>query len=545
MEGVQSAAPAQPSAPSEPSAAPRSVSPPPSASPPSTDQTTSSERMTPAIPAGTAGPAPPKIAVGEGFAVSVPLKQLHARGGNLEQAAFDLTARAGKGRPLALIYWAPGYPLAESTLGTFARFLKEQEPQYEVYAVAGRSEDQKPEMLWERFCMLGLPADLPLLMDEAFGLYAQLGMTDVPNVALVDGAGRLVTAKIKALGEAVSRQPAFLTGEQLIRLVAQGQPAPAIKDVPAYYPATALYGQCAPEFTLPEFGTGRDVSFSGRFPNGKSTLLLFWSSTCKHCQKEIPELLRHVRGHPGEFNVLSVALIKPDRPDGFSHRRVTEAYIRTNKIPWLVLDDSSGYAEDLYGVISTPTTFLISPTGLVAGAWFHPHENLDETIARDLPRLNAARGQCRPIAQERTPRVSFSVLAPGGARVPIESLTDRPALVHLWATWCAPCQAELPGLLKFRRSLEAMGGRLVLVSVEDAQAADRIRGYGARLDPRFESFRAPEGGLADLLNLAYSVPRTYLVARGGKLLRTFYGAQKWDEPSFEETVRTLLQLRRS
>ena len=82
--------------------------------------------MTPAIPAGTAGPAPPKIAVGEGFAVSVPLKQLHARGGNLEQAAFDLTARAGKGRPLALIYWAPGYPLAESTLGTFARFLKEE-----------------------------------------------------------------------------------------------------------------------------------------------------------------------------------------------------------------------------------------------------------------------------------------------------------------------------------------------------------------------------------------------------------------------------------
>jgi len=137
------------------------------------------------------------------------------------------------------------------------------------------------------------------------------------------------------------------------------------------------------------------------------------------------------------------------------------------------------------------------------------------------------------------------MLAPDGAQVAIDSFTDRPALVHLWATWCAPCQAELPGLLHFRRSLETMGGRLVLVSVEDAQAAARIRSYGLRLDPAFESFRAPEGGLADLLDLAYSVPRTYLIARGGRLLRTFYGSQKWDDPSFADSVRTLLQLRRN
>ncbi|HEU4401655.1 MAG TPA: redoxin domain-containing protein [Candidatus Polarisedimenticolia bacterium] len=547
MEGV----PAEPAAPS-PAATPARVATEPTPTAVPAAQPTSPQTRTPppsGRQAAVATPVPPTrpaaVPAGARLDVSAPLKRFSARKGSLDLSPFDLQARIGRGRPLALIYWAAGYPFADSTLVTLARFLREQAPQYEVFAIAGRREDQKAETLWEGFCMLGLPADLPLLMDEGFALYGQLGMTEVPNLALVDGAGNLVTAKIKSLSEMVAGPPTVLTGEQLIRRVAQGQPTPPIQNVPPYYPATALYGACAPEFTLPDLATGQDVTFTGRAPNGKPTLLLFWSSTCKHCQKEIPQLLLHVRAHPGEFNVVSVALIKPDRPDGYSHRRVTQAYVRTNGIPWPVLDDSSGYAEDLYGIVSTPTTLLITPSGRVAGAWFHPHENLDEAIARDLPRLYAAAGECRPAGRpETSPRVAFSVLGPDSARVPLETLTDRPSLVHLWATWCAPCQAELPSLLKLRQPLEAMGGRLVLVSVEDAQAADRIRSYGARLDPHFQSFRDPEGGLAELLNLAYSVPRTYLIGRGGRLLKTFYGAQKWDDPSFEESVRTLLQLRR-
>ncbi len=126
--------------------------------------------------------------------------------------------------------------------------------------------------------------------------------------------------------------------------------------------------------------------------------------------------------------------------------------------------------------------------------------------------------------------------------MPLQSLTDRPSLIHLWATWCVPCQSELPGLLKYRRSLEGSCGKLVLVLVEDSAAGDRIRAYGSKLDPGFASYRAPKGGLADLLDLSYSVPRTFVVARDGEVLKTFYGAQPWDDPSFQEKVRALLQL---
>src|SRR4029453_9346102 len=118
----------------------------------------------------------------------------------------------------------------------------------------------------------------------------------------------------------------------------------------------------------------------------------------------------------------------------------------------------------------------------------------------------------------------------------------RPTVLHFWATWCAPCQAELPSLLKFRQALERQGGQVVLVSVEDAEAADRVMKYGAGLGSGFTSFLAPQGGLAQRLDLSYSVPRTYLLAGDGEVLRTYRGAQPWSDPQFERSVMTLLQL---
>lgn len=499
-----------------------------------------SSAAAPAIPAVSVPPGP--IVPGAPLVLTVPLKGIQGRDGKLEVTPFDLQARLGKGRPVALLFWAPGFTLSETALVELSRYLHEREPRYEVFAVAGKRDDQRAEMLWERFGMLDLPPGLPLLMDDAFNLSKQLEVTDVPDLVLIDAAGRVVVTKIKGLEQLIALSPERLTGQQVIARVGLGTPTRPITGVPPYYPATELFGRCAPEFTLTDVTSQRSVPFTGRSPNGRPTLLMFWSSTCTHCQKEIPQLVAYVRDHPDALNVVSVSFIKPDRPDGFSHRRITLAYIQSHGIGWSVLDDSSGYANDLYRVVSTPTTFLLSPDGQVLDAWFYTHENLAQVIDATLPRLAAARGQCRPAAPVAPARAAFSVLDPDGRSVPLQSLTDRPSLVHFWATWCEPCRAELPGLLKFRRSLEESGGKVVLVSVEDAAAAERIRAYGTKLDPAFASYRGPTGGLADRLDLGYSVPRTYVVGRGGLVLKTFYGAQSWEDPAFQAKIRALMQI---
>src|SRR5262249_2866746 len=151
-------------------------------------------------------------------------------------------------------------------------------------------------------------------------------------------------------------------------------------------------------------------------------------------------------------------------------------------------------------------------------------------------------GECRAAPPEPARRASFSMQTLDGRAVPLDSVTNRPGIVHLWATWCAPCQAELPGLLKFRDLLEKRGGRVTLVSVEDAGSAGKVRQFGARMAPNFDSFLAPREGLAGRLDLSYSLPRSFLVGRDGSILRVYHGAQPWSDPAFEKGVLTLLQL---
>jgi len=475
------------------------------------------------------------------FEASGTLSQFTEQDGKLRLEPFDLAARLGSGKPVALIFWQPGVRTSEEGLVQFARFLKEQVPQMEAFAVAGTGAEDRAEIAWESFCLLQVPPDFPLLRDADFALSKQLALPGFPALALFDARGVLVNARIQGLKQSVGGAHGTEDAETLIRQVANGAAPGAVPVTKPYFPSSELFGHCAPSFHLPELFTGKDRTFSPRSENGKPTLLMFWSSTCKHCQIEIPQLVQYVKGHPGEFNLISVAIIHPDAGD-FSHRKVTEAYVRTHQISWPVLDDSSGFASDLYRVTTTPTTFLITAGGEIAGAWYHAHEKLETAMGSLLTRLAQRTGGCTAAVPESTKRASFSVASPNGSQVSIDTLATRPTVLHFWATWCAPCQAELPSLLKFRQALERQGGQVVLVSVEDAEAADRVMQYGTGLGSGFKSFLAPQGGLAQRLDLSYSVPRTYLLAAGGEVLKTYRGAQPWSDPQFERSVMTLLQL---
>lgn len=111
-------------------------------------------------------------------------------------------------------------------------------------------------------------------------------------------------------------------------------------------------------------------------------------------------------------------------------------------------------------------------------------------------------------------------------------------LVNLWATWCAPCRAEMPALLHVARAHEADGVRLMLVSVDfddqlpavrkflGSHGVDQTTYLKNEKDETFINGIHPEWSGA--------LPATLVYDRNGKLVQFWEGAA--DENRFEHAV---------
>ncbi len=117
----------------------------------------------------------------------------------------------------------------------------------------------------------------------------------------------------------------------------------------------------------------------------------------------------------------------------------------------------------------------------------------------------------------------------------LTGVSDRPTLVHFWATWCPPCREELPALLNLARRLDRSGEmRIVAVatdpgwSVVDSFLAGDERPH-VRRDPGQRAARAL--GVTTL-------PNTYLIDAEGRVRLRLAGARDWgDEALIAEVLR--------
>jgi peroxiredoxin len=107
-----------------------------------------------------------------------------------------------------------------------------------------------------------------------------------------------------------------------------------------------------------------------------------------------------------------------------------------------------------------------------------------------------------------------------GATLNLRSLRGKVVLLNFWATWCAPCQVEMPRFAAWQRQYGPQGLQVVGLSMDDGAAPVRRLvtklklGYpvamgDARLGERY-------GGVLGL-------PLTYLIDRDGVVRAQFQG----------------------
>jgi thiol-disulfide isomerase/thioredoxin len=126
----------------------------------------------------------------------------------------------------------------------------------------------------------------------------------------------------------------------------------------------------------------------------------------------------------------------------------------------------------------------------------------------------------RPIAVgEPVPEFTVRTLAGDSASIaPGQPVT----LLHVWATWCGPCEKEFPEIQALQREFGPRGLRIVAVSVDEGDDLG-VRDFVAAKGATFAIGRDPAGTVRRLYQ-GIGVPESYLISGDGTLLVRQFGA---------------------
>lgn len=112
-------------------------------------------------------------------------------------------------------------------------------------------------------------------------------------------------------------------------------------------------------------------------------------------------------------------------------------------------------------------------------------------------------------------------------------------LLNLWATWCGPCEVEMPSIEALHRRLAPRGLRVVAVSVDDPGNEDRIRDFVAKRGLTFEILNEGSGAIENAYQ-SLGIPSTFLIDRRGIIRMKVVGAADWDAPERRSVIEEVL-----
>jgi thiol-disulfide isomerase/thioredoxin len=140
------------------------------------------------------------------------------------------------------------------------------------------------------------------------------------------------------------------------------------------------------------------------------------------------------------------------------------------------------------------------------------------------------------------PDVTFKNLE--GQDVPLASLKGKVVIVNFWATYCVPCQTEIPWMIGVQQKYADKGVTFLGVAYEEEKSVvspfvqnTKFDVGGQSLTMNYpivlgnEDLAAKFGGLIGL-------PTTFVISRDGKIQKKYIGLA--DESDVKKEIETLL-----
>jgi cytochrome c biogenesis protein CcmG, thiol:disulfide interchange protein DsbE len=152
---------------------------------------------------------------------------------------------------------------------------------------------------------------------------------------------------------------------------------------------------------------------------------------------------------------------------------------------------------------------------------------------------------------EELPVLSLTTLS--GEPFNLDSLRGRVVFLNLWASWCAPCEQEVPSMIQLATRMASEAGQqpgrikpgdnpdFVMVAVSWDEDPDQLRAFLTKYPDMARTMvvaRDPGGTQTRILGTQL-LPETYIIDQSGRMIARFQNAREWNGT---ETLRLLQSL---
>lgn len=187
------------------------------------------------------------------------------------------------------------------------------------------------------------------------------------------------------------------------------------------------------------------------------------------------------------------------------------------------------FAAGLAGAVAAVAALYViaGPNGNIAGA-----HSCSAALASASAAKPFAKGDVAAFLPASAPlnleELTFN--GPDDTPVTMADFKDKTVLLNLWATWCAPCRAEMPALEELQADLGNDSFEVVAVSLDrggPGKPKDFLQEIGVNHLTFYQD--SSNGLLKDLRKMARAtgLPTTILISPDGCEIGTMYGPAEW------------------
>ncbi|MEM6933103.1 MAG: TlpA disulfide reductase family protein [Pseudomonadota bacterium] len=167
----------------------------------------------------------------------------------------------------------------------------------------------------------------------------------------------------------------------------------------------------------------------------------------------------------------------------------------------------------------------------------------DEETSPEVTDLSSLQtGQMSKLVLHDTPFTPMSsTFADGeGEVMTVTDLSGKVVVMNFWATWCAPCRAEMPSIDRLAGELNGDDIHVMAVSTDRGDIT-RIKKFFDEIEiEHLGIYRDKKSELAREAG-AFGLPMTIILDREGREIARLLGEAEWDSTEAKAIVRRLAE----